>query len=473
MLLNFTWSHAVQTCLFYDIETTGLNKAFDQVLHFAAIRTDMNLKELARHEIKIKLNPDVIPAPAAILTHKMGVKEITEGTNEFEAIKQIHQWLNEPGTISLGYNTLGFDDEFLRFSFYRNLLSPYTHQFANQCSRMDIYPMTVMFFLFKKNILEWPQKNDKISLKLEDINVANQFISGRSHHAMIDVEITLELAKRFMQDRSMWDHLRSYFNKQSDLERMQPLQKEMALLIRPKLGTQAGYQCPVLFSGTHYHYKNQLLWLRLDDEKLMETTVDSIAETTFMMNKKPGEPDFILPLTKHQISPERLALAEKNKEWLKQNPDLFKKISAWHADHIWPTHPQTDVEAGLYRDGFWSAQETILCQRFHTASLQEKAKLAEQTISPRFQALALRILGKHYPEVLSAKQTAQFADHMRRTHSINPEDTLIDYRGNKRMTLITALDELAGLMETLEPNSSDQILLLELKNYFLHRQTMG
>src|SRR4029078_1799306 len=131
--------------------------------------------ELNRYEIKIKLNPDVIPSPYALITHKMGIKEILNGTSEFEAIKQIHQWLNEPGTISLGYNTLGFDDEFLRFSFYRNLLKPYTHQFANQCYRMDIFPMTVMFYLFKNSALKWPMRDGKLSLKLENINNENQF----------------------------------------------------------------------------------------------------------------------------------------------------------------------------------------------------------------------------------------------------------------------------------------------------------
>src|SRR5579862_4646259 len=100
----------MQTYLFYDIETTGLNKAFDQVLHFAGIRTDLELKELKRYEVKIKLNPDIIPAPSALITHHMGLQDISTGTNEFAAITQIHQWLNQPGTISLGYNTLGFDD---------------------------------------------------------------------------------------------------------------------------------------------------------------------------------------------------------------------------------------------------------------------------------------------------------------------------------------------------------------------------
>ena len=104
-----------QTYLFYDIETTGLNKCFDQIVQFAAIRTDLNLKELSRHEFSVKLNCDVIPAPAAIITHRIGVKHFQEGISELEAIQKIHALLNTPGTISVGYNSLGFDDEFLRF----------------------------------------------------------------------------------------------------------------------------------------------------------------------------------------------------------------------------------------------------------------------------------------------------------------------------------------------------------------------
>jgi exodeoxyribonuclease I len=33
------------TFLFYDTETSGLNRAFDQILEFAAIRTDLKLNE--------------------------------------------------------------------------------------------------------------------------------------------------------------------------------------------------------------------------------------------------------------------------------------------------------------------------------------------------------------------------------------------------------------------------------------------
>ena len=143
-----------KTYLFYDLETSGLSKCFDQVLQFAAIRTDLQFNELERHEIIIKLNPDVLPNPYATITHRIGIADCANGYTELEAMEKIHALLNTPGTISLGYNTLTFDDEFLRFSFYRSLLTPYTHQYANQCQRMDVYPMTVLYHLYKPEVLQ-------------------------------------------------------------------------------------------------------------------------------------------------------------------------------------------------------------------------------------------------------------------------------------------------------------------------------
>ena len=129
----------MKTYLFYDTETSGLNQCFDQILQFAAIRTDMQLNELERHHFFIQLNSDVIPSPQALITHQIPLDQLLHGEKEIIAIKKIHELVNTPNTISVGYNSLEFDDEFLRFSFYRNLLPPYTHQYANNCGRMDIY----------------------------------------------------------------------------------------------------------------------------------------------------------------------------------------------------------------------------------------------------------------------------------------------------------------------------------------------
>lgn len=91
--------------LFYDIETSGLNPCFDQVLQFAAIRTDLELNEIARHEILIKLNPDTVPSPQAFLVHQLEFAQFTTGMCEYEAISKIHKLFNTPGTITIGYNT--------------------------------------------------------------------------------------------------------------------------------------------------------------------------------------------------------------------------------------------------------------------------------------------------------------------------------------------------------------------------------
>ncbi len=126
------------TYLFYDLETTGLNPAFDQILQFAAIRVDTEFNEIERFNIRVALSPDVIPNPNALLVNRIHPTQLAVGINEYEAIIKIHGIVNTPGTISLRYNTLGLDDDFLCFAFFRHLLPPYWHQYKNECDRMGM-----------------------------------------------------------------------------------------------------------------------------------------------------------------------------------------------------------------------------------------------------------------------------------------------------------------------------------------------
>ena len=43
------------TYIFYDLETTGTDKNFDQILQFAAILTDDDFRELDRFEVRCRL----------------------------------------------------------------------------------------------------------------------------------------------------------------------------------------------------------------------------------------------------------------------------------------------------------------------------------------------------------------------------------------------------------------------------------
>jgi exodeoxyribonuclease-1 len=70
---------SAKTYLFYDLETSGLNPCFDQVMQFAAIRTDLDFKELERAQFFVRLSPDTIPAPMAILTHQISLTDCEVG----------------------------------------------------------------------------------------------------------------------------------------------------------------------------------------------------------------------------------------------------------------------------------------------------------------------------------------------------------------------------------------------------------
>jgi exodeoxyribonuclease-1 len=448
----------MQTYLFYDIETSGLNKSFDQILQFAAIRTDLNLNELERYNIKIKLNPDTIPSPFATIVHRIGISATHTGIPEIDAIQQIHGLLNTPGTISLGYNTLGFDDEFLRFSFYRNLLSPYTHQFG-QCSRMDLYPMTTMYHLFKNDVLTWPQLEGKTKLKLELLNKANQLATGQAHDAMVDVEVTLALAKIFYQSREMWDYLIGYFNKSADLKRYQDHTPTPAgtypeaIMVHGKFGAAAYFHAPVYYIGDHMFYNNQSLWLRLDNPELAETTSDNIQEKTWVTKKKWGEPPFILPTKERfqtNLSSERKAQAEANKSWLNQNPDLFKKIIEYHRSFTFPNIPHADVESRLYIDSFYKEEENTFCRRFHTAAPDEKARLTENLQQPKLKMLATRLLARHFPQVLTERQKEEFDRHMEKLNSSDDANAIVDFKGGKHLSPLVALKEIAEIRQSVE-----------------------
>ena len=469
------------TYLFYDIESSGLSKAFDQVLQFAAIRTDRQLKEIERHEIKVRLRPDIIPSPLAILTNRISMSDLGKGLSEYEATRQIHGMLNEPGTVSLGYNTLGFDDEFLRFSFHRNLLPPYTHQFRNGCRRMDLYPIAIIYWLYRKEILVWPEIGGKPSLKLEHLGSVNRLLTGQSHEALVDVETTVELARHFIKENKMWNFLEGYFDKETDAHRIDELpiilqsgagEHRQGLMISGEYGSRRNYQVPVISIGNSIPYSNQTLWLRMDQPQLRETTSQSIADTTWVIRKRMGEPGILLPPHDRywkRIGDERITLFNENLDWLRNHSDVFEKIIDYYRTFRYPFIPDLDADASLYQIGFYSRADEALCRKFQEAGPADKAKLIEQFSSPDARSLAGRVLGRNYPETLPIEHAAGFEQYMKRVNPAREKDALIDYREQRRTTPRDALAEINRIRQERELEIKQLKLLEDLENYIRTR----
>jgi exodeoxyribonuclease-1 len=471
--------------LFYDLETSGLNKAFDQILQFAAIRTDPELQEKERHRIDIRLRPDIIVSPRATITHRLSPEDIATGVGELEALVQIHQWFNRPGTVSLGYNTLGFDDEFIRFSFYRNLLPPYTHQYGNGCRRMDLLPMTVLYHLYKPEVLEWPQRKGRTVLKLEDISRANGLSVQSAHDAMADTEATLALAHRLRSERDMWEYLNGYFFKQTDAERIEKLpvaikthwgDHRFGIMTGSEFGPDLAYQVPVLSIGRSLPYSNQTLWLRIDDTAIM-TSDNGGVENTRVMRKRLGEPAIILPpldrFSMH-IGKKRLVLARQVMKWLEKHPSVFDGIIRYHQEFAYPEVPDVDADAALYQDGFMSRKDQELCRRFHRSAPEEKEKIARQFSKPALRDLGVRILARNFSEHLSEAGRKGWCRYLEKIAPREGDNVPLDYRGQERLTPAAALQEIEELKNSGEMDE-EQMKLLDasaddLQRRFPHRQ---
>jgi len=467
------------TYLFYDIETTGLNPAFDQILQFAAVRTDMTLAPIERHNLMVRLRPDVVPSPAAMLTHGIGLDRCQQGIGELEAVGRIHRMVNTPGTISIGYNSMGFDDEFLRFAFYRNLLPPYTHQYKNGCQRMDLLPIAIIYRLFRPEVLNWPQVNGKGSLKLERLSQANHLAEGPSHDAAVDVDACVGLARRLQADPQVWNYVAGAFHKATDEARADALvaahpqlSQRLALLVAHDFGAEMDYQAPAIAIGPSIPYANQSLWLRLDKSELPTTTPSNVADTTWVVRKKWGEPPLVLPPLERywsRLAEPRRRLVGDNLNWLAAHPEVLGPVIDYHANYRYPPVEGLDTDAALYEAGFWSDGDQDLCRRFHRADMAGKAQLVGRFASEQLNELAARVVMRNAPEALTPELARRQRAYWKK---INPGQGHLgppDYRGRRRTTAHEAMAEIKRLRA--EPATTGQAkgLLDELEDYIRGR----
>ncbi|NDY72026.1 exodeoxyribonuclease I [Desulfobacter hydrogenophilus] len=465
----------MQTLLFYDIETSGLNPAFDQVLTFACIRTDLSLNEIGREDIVIRLRKDIVPSPWAFLTHKLDAQILETGICEYDAALKIHGLLNTPQTISIGYNSLGFDDEFLRFLFYRNLLDPYSHQFANGCSRMDMLPITLIYYLFCAQALSWPVlENGQPTMKLEHLTRQNKFkTSGRAHEAMSDVESVVGLAEAFSKYSRIWSYVQSFFDKNDDLKRMNSLQSsklsqaygmDLALMVSVSFGADCNYMAPVVYVGGSVPYKNQSLWIRLDKDRLFDRIDEAFGVYDLItIRKKPGDQLFILPVLDRfweKLSPGSRTVCIRNLDFIKQNMSGFDKTVSFHQNFKYPQVPDIDPDADLYQSGFFSFQDKKEIAIFHKAEEKNRCQIAQGFQSDRVRMLAQRILVRNFNE--NPGCAPEFCAHLKCLCGSDPEESIKGYKADVKLTCAKALDELEKIeTETMQSFDSGQKDLLK------------
>lgn len=183
---------------FYDLETSGVNPRTGRIMQFGGQRTDMDLNPIGKpYNILIKMTDDVLPEPEAILiTGITPQKTLAEGISEAEFTKLFQEEIATEGTIFTGFNSIRFDDEFMRFLFWRNFTDAYEWQWKDSRSRWDILDVTRMTRALRPKGVKWPVDSDgKPTNRLEYLTAINKLAHEDAHDALSDVNATIAVAK--------------------------------------------------------------------------------------------------------------------------------------------------------------------------------------------------------------------------------------------------------------------------------------
>ncbi len=199
------------TFYFYDLETSGIKPRESRIMQFAGQRTDLDLNPIGEpHNILIALSEDILPDPDAILVTGITPQHtIAEGTTEADFLNTFHQEIATPGTIFVGYNSVRFDDEFMRAVNYRNFYDPYQWQWKEDRSRWDLLDVVRMTRALRPEGINWPvDAEGKPTNRLELLTAQNGLDHSNAHDALNDVLATISLAQLLKQKQpKLFDYL--------------------------------------------------------------------------------------------------------------------------------------------------------------------------------------------------------------------------------------------------------------------------
>nr|MBP7370009.1 exodeoxyribonuclease I [Arenimonas sp.] len=266
--------------LWYDLETFGINPRYSRISQFAAQRTDLDLNPIGE-SISLYCQPadDFLPDPeAAIITGITPQYAKQHGLREAEFMSQVQEHLSEPGTCALGYNSIRFDDEFIRFGLYRNFYDAYEREYAGGNSRWDLLDVMRMIYALRPDILQWLLREDGIpSFKLEHLAKANEAFEGSAHEALSDVRSLINLARIVKQGApDLWQYALSLRDKNKIATKLSVPNNQRILHVSGQFPTTQACTALMLPIMIHPTIKSRTIAVELRPEalKLIEYSIE-------------------------------------------------------------------------------------------------------------------------------------------------------------------------------------------------------
>ena len=470
----------MKTFYFYDLETSGLNPREQRIMQFAGQRTDMDLNPIGeRHNIFIKLTADVLPEPEAVLiTGITPQKTLEEGITEAEFLQIFHKEIATPDTIFVGYNTVRFDDEFIRYLHYRNFYDAYEWQWSEGRGKWDLLDVVRMTRALRPDGIEWPVgDNGKATVRLEVMTAANNIEHEGAHEALSDVKACIALAKLI---KTLQPKLFQFLLTLRDKKAIQKLVEEGKPLVYTSGKYPAEYEkTTVTVMAARNKDRGALMYdlridptpyLKMSAEELYKQwkvkTKDESAERLPLKTLQYNHCPAIAPLSVlDEASQQRIKIdmneVAKNLKKLKSDATFADKLTemlqiadkAQEEQRKQYTEGQT-VDQQLY-SGFFDNEDKTSMRVVRAATLAELKKLQLPFKDSRLEELLPLYKARNFPESQTSVDKKYWEEY-RRTKLMSGDDKSRAARYFIRIADISERDDLT---------KREQSLLIDLDLY--------
>ena len=398
-----------QTFFFYDLETSGLNPREDRLMQFAGQRTTLDLEPIGEPvNILVKLSEDTLPSPQAIMVTKITPQStLMDGLTEAEFCKYADEEIFTPGTIATGYNSVRFDDEFMRHTFWRNFYDPYEWQWKDERSRWDLLDVVRMTRALRPEGINWPVTDEgKATNRLELITKENNISHEHAHDALSDVESLISVTRLIKtQQPQLYNYLFKMRDKKSvqkmiNVEKPAPFVYSCGQYSASNNKTTVAYPIAPTRGGVlvfDLRYNVDDLLVEKDDKffpVVMELKYNHCPAVAPLGVLEQGDGWAKINLDQAQV--------EKNLRALQKHPDFYERMRTEHESRP-EFPPPVDSESALY-DGFLNPNDRSRCKAVSCASLDDLTNFVPDFQDSRLPDLFVHYKARNFENILTESE---------------------------------------------------------------------
>ena len=417
-----------QSFFFYDLETSGLSARDDRIMQFAGQRTDMNLQPIGEpYNVLVALNDDTLPSPDALMVTGITPQQtVADGYTEAEFAKLLITEVFTPDTIAVGFNSIRFDDEFVRHLLWRTFNDPYEWTWRNGRSRWDLLDVVRMTRALRPDGIEWPFVDGKETNRLELMTALNGIDHFKAHDALSDVEALIAVTRLIKEKQpQLYEYLLKIRDK-NEVKKLVNLDAKQPFVYVSGRFDAAYHKATVAFPLTSGKNGNVVVYdLRHDPTPFLKLSTKELAAIFYTPWEKRKEESYVpLPVKELQynrapaVAPlgvleqsdgwERIGLTEAvvsaHRNLLLANPSFAENIRSL-IEGVKPFKQGTDPEAQLY-DGFLNDTDRLRVEKVRNLDASGLADYHPEFTDERLPGLLLHYKARNYPKSLAQDEAA-------------------------------------------------------------------